>query len=132
MVGFFRFDHLRVRPLTLHVLQWGSFFNPGRSFALYLAHLGEACQLRSIPHYWYMAALRGVSKDISLICGEACQLLNIPHYRYMASARGVAKGLENAHDLSIKLGNYIPMDLSRMLIDRETLSSENGRISYMP
>ena len=75
MVGFFRFDHLRVRPLTLHVLQWGSFFNPGRSLALYLAHLGEACQLRSIPHYWYMAALRGVSKDISLIWGRHASCL---------------------------------------------------------
>ena len=39
-------------PLAHTVLRWGSIFNPGKTFSLYLAHLGKACQLLNIPMTW--------------------------------------------------------------------------------
>ena len=89
-------------PLSHNVLKWSTFFHPGGTFALYLAHLGKACQLLNIPPTWYTTAVRGVSK-----------------------------GLINAQDFSLKFENYMFKNLFRKLIAHESLHSEAGRLFYL-
>ena len=89
-------------PKTHNVLRWSSFFHPGKTFSLYLAHLGKACQLLNISLSWWTEAVKGV-----------------------------AKGLENAYDASLLFENYIFKQLFRSLIAHETLQSESGRLFYL-
>ena len=69
-------DSPYIHPHPRNVLRRSSIFNTGRTFSIYPAHLGRACQLLSIPPTWRAA-----------------------------SVRWVASGLEGAQDLSLKIGD---------------------------
>ena len=90
-------------PTSENVLRWGTLFNPGRTFGLYISHLPKACQLLPIPPLWLTNAVRGV-----------------------------ARGLENAQDFPLKFENYMSKSLFRALISREPHSTECGRLFYLP
>ena len=89
-------------PTSTLILRWSTFFNPGRTFGGYVAHLSKACQLLNINLSWYNSAVRGV-----------------------------IHGLENAQDVSFKFENYIYKRLFRKILAHETFSSEFGRLCYL-
>ena len=88
--------------MPTRVLRWADLFKHGRTFGGYVAHLAKACQLLNIDPTWYNSA-----------------------------ARRVIHGLESAHDVSFKFGNYICKRLFRKILTRETLNSEFGRLFYL-
>ena len=51
-------------PLSENVIRRSACFNPGKPFALFLSHVGEACQLPNLPPAWYTAAVRGVARGL--------------------------------------------------------------------
>ena len=89
-------------PTNANVKRWGSLFNPGKTFGLYVNHLAKACQILDIATDWY---------------GN--------------SVRAIARGLFNVQDLSAKFDNFIFKEIFAALIRHEGLDTEIGRLFYV-
>ena len=88
-------------PTSSRVCAWGSLFQPGGTYAQYVAHLSKGCQLLDIPTGWHDSSVAAVSR-----------------------------GLRKAQNLSFMFSNYLfRPDLIRFL-DYETLESEFGMLGF--
>ena len=89
-------------PTSANVKRWGSLFNPGKTFGLYVNHLAKACQILDIATDWYGDSIRAISR-----------------------------GLSNIQDLSVKFDNFIFKEIFVALINRGGLDTEIGRLFYV-
>ena len=90
-------------PCTAIVKRWGSVFNPGKTYGLYVSRLAKSCQILDIPADWY---------------GD--------------SAHVIATCVQNIRDVSLRLGDFISKAILSSLLDYEVLNSEIGRIFPAP
>ena len=88
-------------PTYANVKRWGSLFNHGKTFGLYVNHLVKGCQISDIATDW----------DNSI--------------------RAADKGLQNIQDLSVKFDNFAPKEIFVALIRHEGLDTEIGRLFYV-
>ena len=99
--GASQLDRIPFPVMTDTILLWSALFNPGRSFAQYIAHVMKACILLHQPTDWLDPAVRSVSR-----------------------------GLKNAQDLSFKFQNYLmAADLLRLL-QVSNLNTEFGQAAF--